>query len=81
MAALHGLNPEIEIQRPHTRIDSYAGGFVNFCLRGVDRLGQTASGFNLDRDAIVQGANDRDSKFRVHFGEPLRVQGLKLTFS
>jgi hypothetical protein len=26
--ALHGLNPEIEIQGPHTRIDSYVGGVL-----------------------------------------------------
>jgi hypothetical protein len=38
---------------------------------------QTAPGFNLDRDSIVQGTNDRDSKFRVYFVEPLQVQGLK----
>jgi hypothetical protein len=40
-----------------------------------------SSGFNLDRDSIIQGTNDRDFKFRVHFAEPLRVQGLKETFS
>jgi hypothetical protein len=32
-------------------------------------------GFDLDRDLIVQGTNDRDLKLRVHFAEDLRVQG------
>jgi hypothetical protein len=27
-AALHGINPKIEIQGPQTRIDSYVGGFL-----------------------------------------------------
>jgi hypothetical protein len=42
---------------------------------------QTVPGFDLDRDSIVQGTNHRDSEFRVHFIEPLRVQGSKWTFS
>jgi hypothetical protein len=37
---------------------------------------QIVSGFNLDRDLQVQGTNDRDLEFRVHFAKPLRVQGL-----
>ena len=38
---------------------------------------QTTRRFDLDRDCIVQGAIDRDFDLRVHFAEPLRVQGLK----
>jgi hypothetical protein len=38
-------------------------------------------GFDLDRDCKVQGINDRDLKFKVHFAKPLRIQGLKWTFS
>jgi hypothetical protein len=34
-------------------------------------------GFDLDRDSQIQGTNDRDLKFRVHFAEPLQIQGLK----
>ena len=38
-------------------------------------------GVDLDRDCIVQGAIDRDFDLRVHFAEPLQIQGLKWTFS
>jgi hypothetical protein len=40
-------------------------GFFLFPVR------QAALGFNLDRDSIVQGMNDRDSKFGVYFGKPV----------
>ena len=42
---------------------------------------QTTPAFSLDRDCIVQGAIDRDFDLAVYFGGPLRVQGLKWTFS
>ena len=29
------------------------------------------TGFDLDRDFIIQGANDRDFDFRVHFARPI----------
>jgi hypothetical protein len=60
------------------RIHSYVRFF---CLRGIGQPSQTALGFNLDWNLIVQGTNDRDLKFRVHLGEPLRVQDLKKTYS
>jgi hypothetical protein len=34
-------------------------------------VSQTVLGFDLDRDSQVQGSNDRDLKFRIHFIEPL----------
>jgi hypothetical protein len=55
---------------PHCRWRSGDG-------RAAVNLVKQFSGFNLDRDSIVQGTNDKDSKFRVHLGEPLQVQGLK----
>jgi hypothetical protein len=38
---------------------------------------QTDPGFALDRDSQVQGTNDSDLKFKIHFAEPLRIQSLK----
>jgi hypothetical protein len=42
----------------------------------VNKIGP---GFNLDRDCKVQGTNDSELKFEVHFAKPL--QDLKHTFS
>jgi hypothetical protein len=51
-------------------------GFVReiICIPGRDYpspVSQTNLGFILDRDYKVQGTNDRDLKFGVHFGKLL----------
>jgi hypothetical protein len=41
---------------------SSRGFVVKHCLCGVSQLSQTGSGFNLDRNQLVQGTNKRDLK-------------------
>ena len=77
---------------PHRlhEVDSALGqtGLVQFFSRARPILAtsvipvfQTTLGFILDRDCIVQGANDRDFDVGVHCAKPLQVHGLNLTFS
>jgi hypothetical protein len=49
----------------------------NLSFYFIFQLRKTGLGFDLDRDCKVQGTNNRDSKFRIHFARPLQIQDLE----